>query len=761
MVVAGAGYGKTEAVYSFLKGYDATTAWIQLSKRDNLGSRFWENYTHTIALYNEKLAAKLSEAGFPETESQFDRYLAIPEEEIVPGKKYVFVFDDFHLIEDRSVLRFVERSVNIPFPNITTILISRSEPAINTIGLLSKGLCAHVDEEDLRFSEEEIRSYFQMRDINPSPQTVSDVYNRTEGWAFAVSLAGLSLKKKPTRDGHATSAMKLNIFESIGSEIFSGISGDLQSFLVKLSLVDHLSLDFVKELSPDKNFMAEVTKACSFIRYDAYLNEYRIHHLFLDYLSQRQSALTDDEKRDVYIKAARWCVDNNYKMDAISYCEKAGDYEKIIEIVYTLEQMLPSKTALFLLALFEKIPKEVYEKSDTLCLLYTRLLTTLGRFDEAIFELKAIIEKFEALPQTPFSCRILFGAYNNLGFAHYCNCMHAHDYDFWRYLKKSGGYYPLSGHKVKGPITNLGVGSYVCRIGSPEKGHLEKFIEAIAASVPYVSTTMSGCTYGLDDLARAEAAYFKSDMESCEKFAWQSLYKAREKRQHEVENRALFFLMRVALAAGNYSQIRELTEQLKWQLDKADYINRYTLYDIVTGWYYIAIGQTARAPNWLKNDFDKSNINFLVHGMENIVKAKYYLAEKRYPALLAFLKSQENEYGLGAFLFGKIGMKVLEAICQYRLQKKEEAMKALQTAYALARPNALDMPFIEQGNDMRTLAGSAMKNKNCAIPRQWLEKIHKKAATYAKKLAYVALEYKLEYKNDNQKSLSATATGAP
>ncbi|MDR2179301.1 MAG: LuxR C-terminal-related transcriptional regulator [Synergistaceae bacterium] len=745
-VVAGAGYGKTEAVYSFLKKYDAVTAWMQLSERDNLGSRFWENYTYTISLYNKRFAAKLTEVGFPETEGQFYRYLPIPEDEILPSEKYVFVFDDFHLIRDLVVLRFLERSVNAFFPNVTTIIISRNEPPINTVGLLSKGLRADIDEKDLRFTEREMLSYFHMQGIDPSPQAASDIYNGTEGWAFAIGLAGLSLKKRPIRESYALSAMKNNVFKLIESEVFFGISEALRKFLVALSLVDHLSSDFVEDLSSDKNvmegFTAETARLGSFIRYDSYMNEYRIHPLFWDYLRRRQDMLTEDEKRGVYLKAARWCVENNYKMDAIAYCAKAQVYDQIIDIVYTLQLMLPDKTASFLLELFQKIPKDAYEKNATLCLLRARFLGSLGRFDEAVAELKALIKKYEAQPASPFSCRLLCGAYNNLGFIHYCNCMYAHDYEFWRYFEKSAHYYPLSKYVVEGPVTNVSIGPYACRIGKPEKGNIEKFVDAMTISAFHVSTTMSGCSYGVEELLRAEVAYFKGDVKNCEKFSYLALYKAREKGQYEIENRSLFFLLRVALGAGNYPKIQNLCKQLELQIDKTDYVNRHTLYDIVMGWYYITIRQPRQVAAWLKNDFEKSDINFLMQGLENVVKVKYYLSEKKYHALLAFLKSQEDGYGLGAFLFGKIGLKIMEAFCQYHLDEKGAAMTAFQTAYEMAEPNGLDMFFIEQGNDMRALANAAIKNNHCAIPRQWLEKIRKKSTTYAKKLAYVISEYR-------------------
>ena len=57
-VVAGAGYGKTQAVRSFIQRQeDARTYWIQLTENDNIPTRFWENLTHTIDPGNSELAA--------------------------------------------------------------------------------------------------------------------------------------------------------------------------------------------------------------------------------------------------------------------------------------------------------------------------------------------------------------------------------------------------------------------------------------------------------------------------------------------------------------------------------------------------------------------------------------------------------------------------------------------------------------------------------------------------------------------------------
>jgi LuxR family maltose regulon positive regulatory protein len=93
-------------------------------------------------------------------------------------------------------------------------------------------------------------------------------------------------------------------------------------------------------------------------------------------------------------------------------------------------------------------------------------------------------------------------------------------------------------------------------------------------------------------------------------------------------------------------------------------------------------------------------------------------------------------------LFGKLEMKVLEAACKYQIKNKDASLLALKEAYDLSLSNSLTMPFIELGKDMRTLTAAAMREKSCDIPRPWLEMINRKAATYAKRLAFVVSEYK-------------------
>ncbi|MDR0600803.1 MAG: LuxR C-terminal-related transcriptional regulator [Treponema sp.] len=746
IVNAGAGYGKTQAVYSFVRKYNATTFWMQFSERDNIGEWFWENFVATIAIVNKKAAARLKETEFPETDRLFERYLNIPLMEAPPMGRCIFVYDDFHLVHNAAVLRFMECSITSPFPNITSVLISRTEPAINLTKLLSRDLLGRITEEDLRFSQEEMAEYFRIQNILPSPRTVSSIYQDTEGWAFAIHLAGLSLKNALPGTPYIPQAMRSNIFKLIESEIMAGIPADLRKFLIKLSLVEHLAPDLLQDIaagiSPDKMLVNEMEQSISFVRFDIYQNAYQIHHLFLEYLSGKQEELSEDEKREVYRQAAAWCAANNQKMDAISYYEKAGDYEKLIGVIETMSPMLPNRMARRLLEIMERAPEEIYSQIAHAQVQRTGLYLTLEMFDKSREEILKVIGKLKTRPLSPFVTRTLTGCYNLLGFIGMNTCPYTRDYDYVRYFEKARHYYNLNKFETGPPMTIIALASYLCRVNTEEKGEMEKYIAAISASVPLTSLTFGGCALGMDDLCRGELAFFRGDLSGAEQFLLRSLENARQGRQYEIEDRVFFYLLRINLARGDYRAIVDILKRLKAQLDEQLYPARFTNYDILTGWYYVHTGQQDKLAPWLKNDFEESDLNSIVFGLEILVKVKYHFAEKRFPAALAVLDGWETRNSRWNFVLGKIERKTLEAVCRYRLRDKEGAFAALAEACRLAGPNAIFMPFMEPGKDMRALADAALKDKAPDLPQDWLEKVRLGAAGYAKKFFAVMEHYR-------------------
>jgi LuxR family maltose regulon positive regulatory protein len=739
-VVAGAGYGKTEAVYSFLRKQNIFTIWLGLSEFDNVPTRFWETFTEALSSGNKHIAKMLADIGFPDDGGLYNRYTDVMTDAMVVGRRYVTVFDDFHLIRDPAILKFIDTGIEQCFPDITRIFISREDPIHITANHLKNHTIAHLNEDDLRFTKTEMSEFFGLQRINLTPDMTEKMYLNTDGWIFAIHLAALFFKKNPKRARYAVSSIKSDMANLIESEIFADMPEDQRHFLIKMSLVNHLSPDLLARLPDGDRLMDELNRINAFVRYDAYLDTYRIHNLFVDYLQGKQGLLTDDEKSDTYEKAANWCLDNGYTIDAVNYFQKLGNYDRIVDIAFGNTLIIPPGIGAYIADILSKAPREVFAQNGTLNVVYARLLMSLGRLDAATKFINATISVAEILPESDYKYRVLFGLHNNLGFIELIDSPNSGRYEFFKHFEKGDEYFRKSNYLIKGAVSSINLSPYICRVGKSDAGEPDRFVDALAKMVPFAAHSMNGCMYGADDLARCELSFMRAEFENGERFGFQALYKAREREQHEIENRALFILLRLNLATGKYHDVRSILYQIEAQPEMADYANRYIMKDIVTSWFHAQIGHPERMADWITNEYDETNVNYLLRGLEFFTKTKYYIAEKRYHRLIALLESQDTESGISIFLFGRAAIAVTKAVCFYHLNEYSAALKMFEEAYALATPNALDMVFIELGNEMRALACYAIKH-NSNIPLEWLNMIQSKASTYAKRLAHVRSKF--------------------
>ena len=403
IVCAGAGYGKTRAVYDFTREDQKGTLWVQLSDHDNAPSRFWENYVHSIAQIAGFAVKDINNLGFPDTDDKFDQYISFRDRNIkaLPHDKYIVVFDDFHLISNPDVMGFIERIIHGTPASRSIVLICREDPRINITALKAADQVFDIQEDDLNFTENELSQYLTMQGLSVSSSVLRDIYKDIGGWAFSVNLVARSLAKSPGYSGYARNAMKMNIFELMESEVYSPASERLKRFLVKLSLVEHLSRDLIDILAEgDEDLMSEFRQQSAYIRYDINMNAYLIHHLFLDFLRTKQDILNDKDKEGTYRIAAGWCEEHNYIIDAIGYYEKIKDYEAIIAILSDIPFFLPHDLAVHMLGIFDGIPEEMYLKIDFLAVMHLRTVLCLAREEEFNSLAGYYIDLFLALPES-------------------------------------------------------------------------------------------------------------------------------------------------------------------------------------------------------------------------------------------------------------------------------------------------------------------------------------------------------------------------
>ena len=389
IVSAGSGYGKTRAVHSLLSNYNAIAPWMQISEKDNISLRFWECICGMSSMVSQEYSSRLREIGFPKTDEAFLKFNDTMKQYIAthPGK-IIGVFDDFHLLHNPEILSFFERLVNSSPSNMPIVMISRTMPDINMLTMRNHVFM--IQEDALRFTEDEIAKYFNQINLPVTSADIRNIYDDTQGWAFALNLIARSLATKRKYERYALEAMKKNIFRLIEAEILQTISEPLLRFLMRISLIDHLAAGLIKTLASYNgkegvdSLIKEMEMINAFIRYDYNQDAYMIHHLFLDYLRKKQEqVLTDIERKEVYKAAAVWCEANSYHADALSYYEKAGDYNAITEKIISFNVHIPQDMALYALDIFDRMPEDVKLKNQLFPAMYIKLKLNLGQYEEA------------------------------------------------------------------------------------------------------------------------------------------------------------------------------------------------------------------------------------------------------------------------------------------------------------------------------------------------------------------------------------------
>ncbi|MDR1428773.1 MAG: hypothetical protein LBI85_00660, partial [Spirochaetaceae bacterium] len=592
-MVAGEGYGKTYAAASFLRGRSEQVIWVQFSDRDNSPGHFWEDIAKAAGYRNQMVKKTYMDIGFPETPREVYRYLETVEK-LGIGRQYIIVFDDLHLIHARPVLTLMEQVLSSPIIGQNFVLISRSEPEINTIPLLSKGRLSRIGADELRFTKEETEAFFSRGGITVSPEELNDIHRDTEGWALAVNVLSGELKK---RDGKRYTRQLLNTgaVRALIDRNYGRMNARLQKFLIQISLFEQWPREVLEKIAQDKNIITEMEHLSSLIRYDAYLHGYHIHRIVLDFLKEKQGELSAADIQSASTLAAEWCLANNLPMTAALHYVRARNYRELIHIVFTFRPVMPRRTAEFFLDLVDGVTSGESGDNDDEDILFLRhvmrprLLMIMRNLEKAGSECRAAIARFEAMPPSPLSFHILTGAYINLGDITVLTARYTGNHNAADCFIRANYYYMRHPRNFKRSTTQVNLPSYVCQVAYPARpGEIEEAIRSFTRAVPHAINCFNGYLYGMDDLAWTEFTYFRDDLDSAEQYARRAAFKARKRGQYEIENRALFFLLRISLhkSGGNTG---EIWRQLDAQLHIDDYLNRGIIHDIISGWFYAHI----------------------------------------------------------------------------------------------------------------------------------------------------------------------------
>jgi len=750
-VTAGAGYGKTQSVQDYLKSCGKERQpWFNLSELDNIAARFWKGYVNLAARFSEEQAQRLDALGMPVTDEQYSTYFTILQEIYNEIPTSMFIIDGLHCITNPDIINFFIRRLSMPIPP-KAIVISRSSVNVSFMGFLPTERVFNIKEDALCFTRTEIEDYLILLGIRPNSRIISEILSGTQGWAIAVNLFARSMDRGEEQLTLALLSLKQNINNYIDSYVFSRMSPPLRHFFVAVSLLERHPTELLHKICDSEELLDEFKHQTDLLRYDFYLDRYSIHPMFIDYLRGLQDEILPEERHRIFSAAGSWCEEHGYEIDAVMYYEKSGEYDKLALIIYKMFALVDPDVAEALEPVFDRTPLEIILKTRYFAVMHLRVKLNLGKLWEAWDLARKYEELAAGFENVQHRAVLLASVYAGYAVTRQLLSVQDNVFNFDFYFKKIYEFSKIVPLKMFGPTTVYPVGAWANWAGSEKSGVLEENIEAIKRSIPFIKDPFVGYMYGLDNLAQGELMFYRYDLTSAEKYLQIAAAQAGSANQYDTLCRAQLYLLHIALMLGDLTKAEVYLAALTKLLGEKNYPIRYSMYDIALALFYLSLEKQKHVPAWLLGDFAKCKYGVYLARIINHTKLAIMFDAGSYAEIINYIEAAEDSE---VALYGKIKLLTLKALSLYRLGAPEESMRTFLRVYELSQPNKIIQPFVELGKSMRSYMAFLLKEGTSEIPREWLESIRRKSATFAKRRSEMIAEYNRVNSDTRQVKLS-------
>jgi LuxR family maltose regulon positive regulatory protein len=357
MIHAQAGQGKSTLAAEYVRSLRPLSIWYNMDREDDNPTVFLSSLGQAAANTFRWQMAKQpvvpgNRFGIGGIQHGITRWI----EEIF-GKistSLCIVFDDYNNTSSAPELRFLLKTLfeQTP-PHIRFILISRAQPDIELARLRAKQAVGELTGEDLKFSDAETHDLFNAVFGMALPEKEAALINQlTEGWPTGLVLIYEYLTAAP--EGSRTTALfkqradgfRAHVFDYLTQEVFSVLPRDLQRFLLRTSIADHLPValiesllglsgpkqavaatvhSFIKDLRKRNLFVTTIDDATSVIRY---------HSLFREFLQRKLITQSDpNEVRKLYSIAANYFESTGDSVRVVDLLISSGQFDKAVKTI--------------------------------------------------------------------------------------------------------------------------------------------------------------------------------------------------------------------------------------------------------------------------------------------------------------------------------------------------------------------------------------------------------------------------------------------
>jgi len=376
LISAPAGFGKTTLLAEWIatpipspspvergRGERVGVCWLSLDKGDNDPARFWAYFIAALQTIHKGLGATalaaLQSTQPPASEALLTSLLN--EIAAVPAP-FALVLDDFHVITAPQVHEQIVFLLEHLPPPMHLIIASRADPPWPLARLRARGEISELRATDLRFTPEEAAAFLNTAmGLDLSPEDVTALEERTEGWIVGLQMAAISVQGRRQVAGsdvttfiQAFTGSNRFVLDYLVEEVLAQQTPAIQEFLLQTSILEQMTASLCDavlgqevaevggggETAPaslpldSSAVLAYLERANLFvIPLDDERRWYRYHHLFADLLHNRLQQTQPDQVPILHRRASEWYDRNGLTVDAVSHALATGDVERVAHLV--------------------------------------------------------------------------------------------------------------------------------------------------------------------------------------------------------------------------------------------------------------------------------------------------------------------------------------------------------------------------------------------------------------------------------------------
>ncbi|HEY7102301.1 MAG TPA: LuxR C-terminal-related transcriptional regulator [Mycobacteriales bacterium] len=389
VVSAPAGFGKTTLVTEWLaEAAPAAVAWVSLDERDNEPRTFW---TYVLTALHGAVDGVGAEAlgllASPGAPIESVLVSLVNELDAVPGE-VVLVLDDYHLVEAAEIHEGMAFLLEHAPAGMHLVLATRVDPPLPLARLRARGELVEVRARDLRFTQDEADAFLAgPMGLALSRNDVATLAERTEGWAAALQLAGLSLRDR--EDPSAVVAKFAGddrfVVDYLAEEVLARQPADVRDFLLQTAVLDRFTgplCDAVTGQGGGAARLVALDRSNLFlVPLDDQRQWYRYHHLFADVLRVQLLGQQPGLIGELHRRASAWFQQQGDPVAAIGHALAGEDYERAADLIeLTMPLMQRERREPELARWVREVPDEVVQVRPMLALAFVGALAQVSDF---------------------------------------------------------------------------------------------------------------------------------------------------------------------------------------------------------------------------------------------------------------------------------------------------------------------------------------------------------------------------------------------